>query len=138
MMKKFVITADVHQNIDVVWETYNDAKHVIKWSFASDDWHVTEGKSNFVEGGAFNYRMEAKDESMGFNFMGTYDSIIYHQSIHYHLTDKRQIEVNFIKHRGFVTVKLTVDAENEFPIEHQQKGWQAILDNFKKYAESYK
>lgn len=90
----------------------------------------------FVEGGGFNYRMEAKDESMGFNFMGTFDKIINHQLVHYHLTDKRQIEIDFLAHKGYVTVKLTVDAEDEFPLEQQQKGWQAILDNFKKYAEN--
>jgi len=135
MTNKFVIKADVYQNIDVIWETYTDAKHVTQWSFASDDWHVTEGHAKFVEGGAFNYRMEAKDESFGFNFMGTYDEIVKHQTIKYHLTDKRNIDVEFKKHKGYVTIQLTVDAENEFSLEQQKVGWQAILDNFKSYAE---
>jgi len=34
MVKKFVITADVHQDLDVIWETYNEAKHVGKDSIA--------------------------------------------------------------------------------------------------------
>src|SRR5690554_7486786 len=108
MMKKFVITADIHQSMDVVWEIYNDAKHVTQWSFASDDWHVTEGKSNFIEGGAFNYRMEAKDESFGFNFMGTFDEIVTNERIKYHLTDKRNIEVLFKKKKGYINIQLTV------------------------------
>ena len=29
----------------------------------------------------------------------------------------------------------TFEAETENPIEFQQQGWQAILDNFKKYVE---
>lgn len=34
--------------------------------------------------------------------------------------------------------KLTTsfDAENENPVEMQRDGWQAILNNFKKYVES--
>lgn len=137
-MKKFVIKADIYQDIDIIWDTYVQADHVIQWSFASDDWHVTKGAANFKEGGGFNYRMEAKDESMGFNFMGTYDKIVEHKSIGYHLTDKRKIEVLFTKHKNYYTVELTVDAEDVFSLEHQQSGWQAILDNFKKYAENYK
>lgn len=30
----------------------------------------------------------------------------------------------------------TFDAENENPVEMQRGGWQAILDNFKAYAEA--
>jgi hypothetical protein len=33
-------------------------------------------------------------------------------------------------------ITTTFDAENENPIELQKAGWQAILNNFKKYAES--
>jgi hypothetical protein len=32
-------------------------------------------------------------------------------------------------------VKITFDPETENPIELQQAGWQAILNNFKYYAE---
>lgn len=31
-----------------------------------------------------------------------------------------------------------IDAEDTFALEQQQNGWQAILDNFKTYAENYK
>ena len=135
MTKKFVISVDVYQQMDIIWTTYSQPEHVTKWSFASDDWHVTEGHAHFTEGGAFNYRMEAKDESMGFNFMGTFDKIIPNKEIKYHLTDKREIEVVFSQRKDHVHIQLTVDAEDVFPLEHQQNGWQAILNNFKKYAE---
>ena len=33
-------------------------------------------------------------------------------------------------------IKIQFDAENENSLELQQGGWQAILDNFKKYTEN--
>jgi hypothetical protein len=39
---------------------------------------------------------------------------------------------------GGVKVVETFDPENENPDEVQRSGWQAILDNFKKYVESNK
>ena len=138
MKKTFEIQAEVFQAMDIIWKTFNETEHVMRWSFASDDWHVTEGKSNFREGGAFNYRMEAKDGSDGFNFMGTYDQIIPNQSVKYHLTDKRKVEVIFKPTKNSCMIIMHVDAESVFPLEQQKSGWQAILNNFKKYAEQYK
>ena len=34
-----------------------------------------------------------------------------------------------------VRVTVTFDPENAFPVEQQRAGWQAILDNFRRYAE---
>lgn len=33
-------------------------------------------------------------------------------------------------------IKTEFEAEGENPVEMQQAGWQAILDNFKKYVEA--
>jgi hypothetical protein len=33
-------------------------------------------------------------------------------------------------------VSITFEAENQNPIDMQRSGWQAILNNFKKYTES--
>jgi hypothetical protein len=33
-------------------------------------------------------------------------------------------------------VTITFEAENENPVDLQREGWQAILNNYKKYAES--
>ncbi|RZJ36499.1 MAG: polyketide cyclase, partial [Chryseobacterium sp.] len=54
-----------------------------------------------------------------------------------HLEDGRNVEVVFEELSANKT-KLTenFDPENVNPESFQKEGWQAILDNFKKYAES--
>ncbi len=58
--------------------------------------------------------------------------------IEYDLDDGRHVRVEFTKVPGGVKVVETFDPENENPEEMQRSGWQAILDNFKKYVESNK
>jgi hypothetical protein len=47
------------------------------------------------------------------------------------------VNVTFEDHGDGVVVSETFDPESENPIEMQREGWQAILDNFKTYAESH-
>lgn len=51
------------------------------------------------------------------------------------MSDGRKVTTNFENLNGKTKVTTTFDAENQNPVEMQQAGWQAILDNFKKYAE---
>ena len=55
--------------------------------------------------------------------------------IKYVLEDGRQVETLFDENGETTKVTTTFDAENENPIEMQKGGWQAILNNFKKYVE---
>ena len=50
--------------------------------------------------------------------------------------DGRKASVDFNGVNGKTEVIVTFDAESENPLEMQKAGWQAILDNFKKYTES--
>ena len=79
--------------------------------------------------------MEAKDGSFGFDFGGIYDDVVLHEVIAYTLGDGRKVKITFQGQENETEVIVTFDAETENPIEFQQQGWQAILDNFKKYAE---
>ena len=79
--------------------------------------------------------MEAKDGSFGFDFGGTYDEVVEHQSIRYTMDDGRQTEITFSSDGNGTKVVETFDAETQNPVEMQQAGWQSILDNFKKYTE---
>ncbi len=55
----------------------------------------------------------------------------------YSLTDGRKVEVIFTKDDDARTeIATTFEAENANPIEMQRDGWQAILNNFKKYVET--
>jgi uncharacterized protein YndB with AHSA1/START domain len=80
--------------------------------------------------------MESKDGSFGFDFEAFYDEIIDYKKISYTMTDGRQAITNFEIQNGKTKVSTTFDAEKENPVEMQRTGWQAILNNFKKYVES--
>ena len=51
--------------------------------------------------------------------------------------DGRKVHVLFEDQGGKTLVTETFDAESENSPEMQRQGWQAILDNFKKYTESH-
>lgn len=80
--------------------------------------------------------MSAKDKSFSFDFNGVYTNIKENELIEYTMEDWRTVSVLF-EDNSCGTIKITsiFDAETENPIEMQQAGWQAILDNFKKYVE---
>ena len=133
---KITVETTVNAPIEKVWETWTRPEHIVKWNYASDDWHSPWAKSDFREGGNFSARMEAKDGSMGFDFGGVYDVIKENEYIEYTIGDGRKVQVTFINQGTSTRVVETFEAENTHPIELQKGGWQAILDNFKKYTES--
>ncbi|KPC55013.1 SRPBCC family protein [Amantichitinum ursilacus] len=118
-----------------VWRAYLTPADIVQWNAASDDWHTTSAHVDLREGGAFSSRMEAKDRSMGFDFAGTYTKIVENQLIEYAFGD-RTAQVVFAETPAGVTVRVTFEAETEYPVEQQQQGWQAILNNFKKHVEA--
>ena len=80
--------------------------------------------------------MEAVDGSMGFDFEGTYDKISEKELISYKMTDGRQVDIAFTQSGDEVTIRETFDAEGTNADAQQKVGWQAILENFKKYVET--
>jgi uncharacterized protein YndB with AHSA1/START domain len=119
-----------------VWQYWIQAEHIVNWNHASDDWHTPKAKNDLREGGKFCWRMESKDGSAGFDFEGTFDEIQPHERIFYTLADGRKVTVVFSSNGNTTTVTEVFEAENENPFKMQQEGWQAILNNFKTYAES--
>lgn len=103
-----------------------------KWNSASDDWHTPIAENDLRAGAKFFSRMEAKDGSFGFDFGGIYDEVKLHEVIAYTMGDGK---ITFKGQDNVTEVIETFDAETENSIELQQQGWQAILDNFKKYSE---
>jgi uncharacterized protein YndB with AHSA1/START domain len=79
--------------------------------------------------------MEAKDGSFGFDFSGVYDEIIEHERITYTLDDDRKVEISFQDKDGKTEITEIFEAEGSNTLELQKTGWQAILDNFRNYAE---
>lgn len=135
--RKTVITvqATIHAPLEKTWQFWTLPEHIIHWNYASDDWHTPRAENDLRPGGAFSCRMEAKDGSFGFDFGGVYDLVAENQRIEYTLDDGRKVQVAFSKVDNGTFVLETFEAEDMNPMELQQGGWQAILDNFKKYAE---
>lgn len=135
-VKKITVEVTVNAPVGKVWEAWTKPEHIVKWNFATDDWHSPWAKADFREGGSFSARMEAKDGSMGFDFGGIYDVIRNNEFIEYTMGDDRKVQVEFSSSGNQTKVVETFDAENTHSLELQKNGWQAILDNFKKYVES--
>jgi len=79
--------------------------------------------------------MEAKDGSFGFDFGGVYDAITNNEYIEYTIGDGRKVKITFFADENKTKVAESFEAEKVNSIEMQKGGWQAILDNFKKYTE---
>ncbi|KHD35440.1 polyketide cyclase [Clostridium acetobutylicum] len=132
---KITIETTVNAPIDMVWEVWTEPEHIKSWNHASDDWHTTEAKNDLRVGGRFVSKMEAKDGSFGFDFGGTYNEVRLYEFISYIMDDDRSVEITFKPEKDKTYIVESFEAEKSNPIDLQQKGWQAILDNFKKYVE---
>ena len=50
--------------------------------------------------------------------------------------DGRKATILFTEQNNQTQIEETFEAETENPIEMQEQGWQAILNNFKNYTET--
>lgn len=130
------IETTIHAPITKTWTAWTKPEHITHWNFASEDWSCPNAINEFEPGKEFNYRMEAKDGTIGFDFTGTYDQIIENSLITYTLEDGRKVEIRFIEENGIVKLIESFEAEGTNSDEMQKNGWQAILNNFKKYVET--
>jgi uncharacterized protein YndB with AHSA1/START domain len=130
-----IVETLVHAPLEKTWKAYVTPHDIEQWNAASDDWHTTKASVDLREGGIFSSRMEAKDGSVGFDFAGTYTKIVPHERIEYAVGD-RAVLVEFTQSDASTKVRTTFDAEGEQPVEQQRAGWQAILDNFRRFVEA--
>jgi uncharacterized protein YndB with AHSA1/START domain len=137
--EKTAITIDaiVKSPIEKVWAYWNEPAHITKWAFAIDSWHAPVAENDLRKEGKFKTRMEAKDGSMGFDFEGIYNNVETHKVIEYTIADGRKVKTVFAANGNETKITQTFEAESENSIEMQRGGWQAILDNFRKYAQSH-
>jgi uncharacterized protein YndB with AHSA1/START domain len=132
---KIIVEQTVKAELARVWSAWTTPEDINEWNTAQDDWHTTRTEVDLREGGKFTSRMEAVDGSQGFDFEGTYTRIVPQQVIEYRMPDGRDVKVEFIQQENGVLVRETFDAEDENSHEMQRAGWQAILNNFARYAE---
>jgi uncharacterized protein YndB with AHSA1/START domain len=130
------VQSTVNAPVEKVWKLWTSPEHITKWNAASDDWHTPFAENDLRAGGKFLSRMEAKDGSFGFDFWGIYDEVKTNELIRYSIGDDRKVSVLFTPAGNATKIVSTFEAEGTNPPEMQKSGWQAILDNFKKYAET--
>jgi uncharacterized protein YndB with AHSA1/START domain len=130
------VQSSISAPVEKVWEFWTKPKHIVNWTFASSDWEAPAAENDVRVGGKFKTTMAAKDKSASFDFTGVYTKVKEHELIEYDMTDGRHVKVAFESTPNGVKVTETFDPENSNPLEMQRAGWQAILDNFKKYAEA--
>ncbi len=126
----------VHIPAEKAWMLWTLPEHIVKWNFASDDWETTRAENDVRVGGRFKMAMYAKDGSVGFDFTGTYTVVVPNERLEYMMDDERKVTVDFQKVGDTTNIIEIFEPEQQNPEEMQRGGWQAILNNFKKYAES--
>jgi uncharacterized protein YndB with AHSA1/START domain len=132
---KITVESTINAPVEKVWKYWSAPEHITKWCSPSEDWHAPRAENDLTTGGKFSTRMEAKDGSFGFDFGGVYDEVKTNELIEYTMSDGRKVIIQFTSNGNETKVVETFDAENEHPVDFQKAGWQAILDNFKKYTE---
>jgi uncharacterized protein YndB with AHSA1/START domain len=138
MTQPITVQTTVNAPIKKVWESWSEPKHITKWCQAADDWHAPKAENDLRTGGKFSTTMAAKDGSVSFDFAGTYSNVKPNSLIEYAMEDGRKCKIVFESVGDKTRVTETFDPESENSVELQRSGWQAILDNFKKYTESLK
>ena len=123
-------------SIEKVWEFWTTPEHIVKWNNATEDWYTPYAENDLKEGGKFKYKMASKDGTMSFDLEGIYTQVIPLSAIKFTLADGRKVNVTFENKEKGVLITEKFEAETENSKELQQQGWQAILDNFKKYTEN--
>ncbi|MEQ9363939.1 MAG: SRPBCC domain-containing protein, partial [Leptospirales bacterium] len=132
---KIKIEATIAADRGKTWEHWTAPEHITNWNFASDDWRCPRATNDLRVGGKYFARMEAKDGSFGFDFEATYDEVAEPSQLAFTMPDGRRAITQFEDLDGKTKVTTVFDAESENPVELQKDGWQAILNNFKKYVE---
>lgn len=135
-MEPIKIEITILEPVQKVWNLMNDPKHIVKWNYAADTWHCTKAENDLQVGGKLIARMEAKDKSSGFDYVGIYEEIVPFKLIKYKLDDGRNVEVIFNEIDASTTQVVEIfEPETQTSREMQRDGWYAILNNFHKYVE---
>jgi len=130
-----VSTMVQNASIAAVWDAWINPEHIVQWYFASDDWCYPRAEMDCRAGGTFNIRMEAKDQSFGFDFQATFTEVHELQSLKYTLEDGRLVVVTFLQKAEGILITWEFEPEQQNSEALQQQGWQAILNQLKKYLE---
>lgn len=141
-MEKIKVEIIIKADIKKVWNHWINPESIKGWAFASDTWECTYAENDLRVGGRFLTKMTAKDGSAGFDFTGVYTEIIEFKKISYFMDKEegdnkhRECEITFTDlGNGTTKVEEEFYPEETNSLEMQKAGWNAILENFKKFTE---
>lgn len=134
--KSITVETNIDAAADKVWSYWTTPYHIKQWCQASDDWYAPYSENDLRVNGKFRTTMSARDDSEKFDFEGTYTEVDLNEFLAFTLTDGRKVNVTFKPDGDRTRVVETFEPENLNSLELQRDGWQAILDNFRKYVES--
>lgn len=135
---KTIITTKVTVDapIEKVWKIWTTPTDITQWNNCSADWHTSLVEVDLKEGGAFLYKMQLKDGSIGFDHAGRYDTIITNALIKYTVSDGRKSIITFTPKGHETIITEAFEPEGETPLDVQEDFCQKILQNFKTYTEN--
>lgn len=133
---KITVEVTLEASLEDAWTYWTNPEKMVKWNFASDDWHCPQAAIDLEVGGQYSATMAARDGSMSFEFWGIYTEIQPQKHLATQMGDGRQTWVDFeFIGPDRVRVVESFEAEGENSLDMQQAGWQAILNNYKKAVE---
>ncbi len=136
MAESITVSVNVSVALEQAWQTWTQPEHITQWNFASDTWECPTATNNPVTGGDFSYRMAAKDGGFAFDFAGVYTQVIPLELIEF-MMGNRAVQIKFEIVSSLETRLIeTFEIEDINSSEQQRSGWQAILENYKRHAES--
>ena len=135
--EKILLCAETEVNapIEKVWKLWTTPEDIMLWNAPSDDWYTANVENNVHAGGKFLFEMASRDGNSGFDYTGVYEKVSIHRLIAHTLTDGRKTTITFGEGTP-VKITETFEAADDLPADMQRSFCQAVLDRFKKYAES--
>ncbi|MCH5596715.1 SRPBCC domain-containing protein [Niabella ginsengisoli] len=134
--ERIVVSELVQKPLEMVWNSWIDPSCIREWNMPFDDWHCPQAVNNVAIGGDFNFRMEKKDGSEGFNHKGKYDNVVRFELLEYTLDDGRKSTIEFQHIDDNTIVKESFEPEENMAVEMQASFCLSVLHRFKKYTEN--
>lgn len=129
------VETNIKAPVKEVWKFWTTPVHIKQWNNASADWYTPSAENDLREGGTFSYKMASRDGSNSFNFGGVYDEVKENDLLVYTLDDGREVRIRFKEEGRATRVVEEFEPDGAHPNSVQKDGWQAILNNFKRYVE---
>lgn len=124
-----VVACHTTASLERAWQAYTTPDAIMRWNAASDDWHCPEARNDLRPGGAFCYRMAARDGSFAFDYEGTWEVVEAPHRLVQQFAG-RHVWIRFAPTEVGTLVTVTFDPDGQASRELQEAGWQAILNRF--------